>query len=136
MRRIDCIMKLHVPARIGLALLAAAVLFNGCGKKEDVLAPSISVSGRVTNSSGQAGTIVVEIDHNLRDIADAGGQYSIGIHKDFFIDSLYAWVDLDGNGAYTVDEPFGFLHSSANPQRAMTMHARSTNIGNIDFSIP
>ncbi|MCX5753108.1 MAG: hypothetical protein NTW97_05610 [Candidatus Krumholzibacteria bacterium] len=136
MRGTDCIVKLHGPARIGWALFLAALVFIGCDKKEDVLAPSIAVSGKVTNNSGQAGTIFVEIDHNLRDIADAGGLYSIGIHKDFYIDSLYAWVDKDGNSAYTAGEPFGFYHSSADPLRAKAMQARSTNIGNINFSIP
>jgi hypothetical protein len=136
MRGTDCIVKLHGQAALGLVLLLAVFFSDGCEDKEDVLSPSISVSGRVTNNSGYAGTIVVEIDHNLRDRADTGGQYSIGIHKDFYIDSLYAWVDRDGNDIYTQGEPFGFYHSSAEPHRAKAIHARGTNIVNIDFSIP
>jgi len=136
MRDINCIVKFHGPAPIGLVLFLSVFFSDGCDKKEDLLSPSISVSGKVTNNSGSAGTIIVEIEYNLRDMADTEGQYSIGIHKDFYVDSLYAWVDRDGNNIYTQDEPFGFYRSSAEPLRAKPIHARSTNIGNIDFSIP
>jgi hypothetical protein len=124
------------PALAGSVLLMAALFSHGCEKKETLLSPSISVSGTVANNSGYTGTIVVEIEHNLRDIADSEGHYSIGIHQDFYIDSLYAWVDRDGNGLYTQGEPFGFYYSTAEPHQAKAIHARDADIGNVDFSIP
>jgi hypothetical protein len=120
----------------GFIALLFAVLFGSCGEDKDPLAPSVSVSGTVTNNSGHSGTIIVEITHNARDIADTSGAYSIAVHKDYYVDSLYAWVDLDGSGTYTAGEPFGFYHSIAYPTDAKSFHVRSSNIIGIDFSIP
>ncbi|MDD4857475.1 MAG: hypothetical protein PHD74_05130 [Candidatus Krumholzibacteria bacterium] len=135
MRGGSCIIKLGRSSSIGLVILLAMLCSNGC-EKEDTLAPNISISGTVTDNSGYAGTIIVEIDYNRRDIANSAGQYSIAIHTDFYVDSLYAWVDRDGNSAYTAGEPFGFYHSSTELDRAKSIHARDSDIGNINFSIP
>ena len=120
----------------GFVLLLAMSVCHGCGEGDDALAPNISVSGTVTNASGYSGTIIVEISRSLRDVASAGGQYSIAIHRDFYIDSLYSWVDRDGNNAYTQGEPFGFYHSSGDPDHAKPIHARDQNVGHVNFSIP
>ncbi|HER43420.1 MAG TPA: hypothetical protein ENO08_03065, partial [Candidatus Eisenbacteria bacterium] len=79
---------------ISVCILVLLLWFSSCEDSEDPLALTISVSGTVTNNSGHSGTVIVEIDYNKRDIADAEGRYSIPLHKDYYIDSLYAYVDL------------------------------------------
>lgn len=112
-------------------------LYASCSEDtEDPFALSITVSGTVTNNSGIDGAVIVEIDYDKRDAADPEGDYSIGIRKDYYIDSLYAWVDQDANNRYTPGEPLGFYHSVEDPARAKPIHARNTNISGIDFTIP
>jgi hypothetical protein len=91
------------------------------------LAPSVILSGTVTNNSGVDGAIIVEIDHNLRDTADVLGYFTIIVHKDFIVDSLYAWVDENANSFYDAGEPSG-----AYPQ---SFHVRNSNIANLNFAI-
>jgi len=108
---------------------------TGC-EKDDPLAPEITLSGKVTNSSGQSGPVIVEIEHYLRDTADSEGRFEIRVHQDFFVDSLYAWVDGDGDGRYTRGEPYGFYHGQDNPARARMFQVRDYDISNLNFSIP
>jgi hypothetical protein len=119
-----------------LSFSIAALLMVGCGKDEKPFEPSITISGTVTNNSGVSGTIVVEIDYNRRDVANSRGEYSIKIAKDYYIDSLYAWVDQDKNNRYSPGEPFGFYRSQSEPLRARPIHARGYDIANIDFAVP
>jgi hypothetical protein len=119
-----------------LLVLLLGILLSCSDDTEDPFTPSISVSGTVTNNSGVGGTIIVEIDYNRRDLADPDGKYSIGITKEYYIDSLYAWVDQDENDRYTAGEPLGFYHSVSEPERAKPIHARNYDITNINFTIP
>jgi hypothetical protein len=109
-------------------MLLISALVCSCGDEDDPLAPEVLLSGTVTNNSGVAGTIIVEIDRNLRDVADVQGHFVIRVHKDFLVDSLYAWVDENANSSFDAGEPNGAYPSS--------FHVRSSNIGNLNFSIP
>jgi hypothetical protein len=119
-----------------VCILALILWLSGCEDKEDPLALTISVSGTVTNNSGYSGTVIVEVDHNIRDVADSEGYYSIPLHNDYYIDSLYAYVDLNQNNAFTVGEPYGFFHYQDEPSLAQPIHVRSSNVTNITFTIP
>ena len=119
-----------------ICILVVITIFCGCEEEDELLTLTISVSGTVTNNSGQSGTIIVEIDYNIRDFADGEGHYSIPLHKDYYIDSLYAYVDLDGNKAFSVGEPYGFFHHEDEPNCAQPIHLRSSSLTNINFTIP
>lgn len=111
-----------------VTMLLVCALVCSCGDEDDPLAPNILLSGTVTNNSGVAGTIIVEIDHNLRDVADVLGHFVIQVHQDFLVDSLYAWVDENSNSFFDAGEPFGEYPTS--------FHVGSSSMGNLDFSIP
>lgn len=116
-------------------LVLVSILVFACEKKEDPLALDVTLSGKVTNLSGSKGAIIVEIDHNLRDIADSEGRWAFKVHEDYYVDSLYSWVDTDGNGAYTSGEPYGFYHSESNPSRAKAFLVRNTDVTNLNITI-
>ena len=111
-----------------VTMLLICVLVCSCGDEDDPLAPDIVLSGTVTNNSGTAGTIIVEIDHSKRDVADVLGHFVIRVHNDFLVDSLYAWVDENSNSFFDAGEPHGAYPTS--------FHVRSSNVGNLNFSIP
>ncbi|UCH84146.1 MAG: hypothetical protein JSW50_00200 [Candidatus Latescibacterota bacterium] len=108
---------------------------TGC-EKDDPLEPNVTLSGQVTNSSGQTGTVIVEIDYYLRDTTDPQGRFEIQVHRDFFVDSLYAWVDCDGDGRCTHDEPHGFYHGKGDSLRARSFQVRDYDISGLNFDIP
>jgi hypothetical protein len=116
--------------------LLLVVVLSSCGEENDPLATDIVLSGKVTNNSGQSGTVIVEIDHNKRDIADAEGFYAIPLRANFLVDSLYAFADKNKNGVYTSGELFGFYKSSQNSTRAQKIHVRTSDVRNVNFSIP
>jgi hypothetical protein len=120
---------------IGLATLLILVLSCSCAKEDNPLEPNVVLSGKVTNSSGASGTIIVEIEYYIRDTADSQGYYALKVHADFFVDSLYAWVDKDGNGKYTKGEPFGFYHSQHDSVHANSFHVRNNDISGLDIDI-
>ena len=92
-------------AKVFLAVLgAAAVILTACSEENDILDLDKVLSGNVSNNSGITGTVIVEIEHNLRDIADPSGNWAISVHSEYFVDSLYAWVDVDGDKAYDPGE--------------------------------
>lgn len=113
---------------IAITLLLVCAFICACSEEDDPLAPSVILSGTVTNNSGVEGQIIVEIDHNLRDVADVLGYFTIIVHKDFIVDSLYAWVDENANSFYDAGEPSGAYPSS--------FHVRNSNIANLNFTIP
>ncbi len=115
--------------------LVTALLWIGCSEETDPLARTVGVSGKVTNSSAQSGTIIVQIQYNLRDVADSEGRYTIMVHRDFYIDSLYAYVDVNGNGQFDQTERYGFYRSGPNAIHATPIHVRSSDINNIDITI-
>ncbi|MFH1756110.1 MAG: hypothetical protein ABIA59_10465 [Candidatus Latescibacterota bacterium] len=117
-------------ARFFTAVLfcSLVVLICSCGDEKDPLSVEVSISGKVTNNSGVVGAIIVEIDYYMRDTAEADGDYSINVHKDLFVDTLYAWVDVNRNASHDPGEPAG---SYGTP-----FQVRGSNIGNVDFTIP
>jgi hypothetical protein len=119
-----------------LTVLLAALLV-GCGEDEDKspLTRNLSLSGKVTNKTPASGSLIVEIDYNLKDVADGEGHWAIPVHQDFLVDSLYAYVDSDGNGSWSNGEPFGFYHSDAQPNRAKSVHVRNSDVPNLDITI-
>jgi len=116
--------------------VAACALAASCGSDDNPLSPTVALSGQVTNLSGESGKIIVEIRHDLRNRADNGGRWIIFVHEDFYVDSLYAWVDADANGLYDGGEAFGFYHSAPKPTEALSFHVRNANIPQLNFSIP
>ena len=116
-------------------VFAIVSMFVSC-EEDDPLAPNVALRGRVTNNSGATGAVVVEIDYYLRDTADVAGNFEIKVHQDLLVDSLYAWVDKDGNEKYTNGEPYGFYHSQSAPSRALAFHVRDQDVSNLNFDIP
>jgi hypothetical protein len=105
-----------------------AVDLTSCDE-DDPLAPNVALTGKVTNNSGVTGPIIVEVNSpNLRDVADAEGRYEIRVHRDFYVDSLYAWVDNDGNGQFTNGEPHGFYGRCP-------FQVRDIDVVNLNFGI-
>ncbi|MBN1885077.1 MAG: hypothetical protein JW876_06100 [Candidatus Krumholzibacteriota bacterium] len=117
-------------------LIVSTMILSACGDENDILEPGNVLSGTVTDNSGMSGTVIVEIDYNIRDIADEDGRWAISVRDFFYVDSLYAYVDVDGDGGYDQGEPFGFYHSADDDTRAKAFTVRNTDVGNLDFSIP
>jgi len=126
-RRIGCLIA---------GAVAACALAASCGSDDDPLSPTVALSGQVSNLSGETGAIIVEIRHDLRNRADNGGRWMIFVHKDFYVDSLYAWVDANGNGLYDGGEAYGFYHSQNEPNKALSFRVRNTNVPQLNFTIP
>ena len=118
-----------------VAMVLVLILVGGC-EEDDPLEPNVSLGGRVANNSGVAGSIIVEVDSYLRCVADAAGRDEMKTHRDFYVDSLYAWVDKDGNGKYDAGEPFGFYAMTSDSRRAQSFQIRDVDITNLNFSIP
>lgn len=128
-------MKAHTILVVVL-FLSILTFLTACEKNEDVFTPNVLISGTVTNNSGINGTIFVEIQYNMRDIADSNGKYAIKVYRDYLVDSLYAYVDSNGSETYTPGEHFGFYHNPADPDHAVSIHVRSSDVKNINFAIP
>jgi hypothetical protein len=120
---------------LALSLTVSAAILVSCSE-DDPLEPSVSVSGRVTNDSGETGNIWVEITRNKRVKATPAGNYVLPVHKDFYVDSLYAYVDVSANNQYDQGEPYGFYHSSGAPDVARPIHLRSQSVPNVNITIP
>jgi hypothetical protein len=110
------------------ALLLICGFICACSEEDDPLAPQVVLSGTVINVSGVEGAVIVEIDNNLRDVADVQGHFTILVQKDLLVDSLYAWVDENANAFFDAGEPHGAYPNS--------FHVGNSNIGNLDFVIP
>jgi hypothetical protein len=113
---------------IPLLAIGLFVTLTGCGDEESPLTTDITVSGTVTNNSGESGKIIVEIDYYLRDMANLKGEYAINVHRDFYVDSLYAWVDLNLDNKYNSGEPHGVYPTK--------FQVRNMNVTNLNFTIP
>ena len=129
-------MKSFISRHVLWALVAVCVSVVSCAEEDDPLALSVAIRGIVTNNSGVAGAIIVEIDHNMWSGANSEGHYEIMVRRDFYVDSLYAWVDKDGDKRYTRGEPNGFYHSKDTPGRAKSFQVRDTAVSNVNFEIP
>lgn len=129
-------MRRAVATFFAISLITVAIGLMSCGEESDPLAPNVALAGKVTNNSGASGAVIVEIDSYLRCVANGTGGYQINIHRDFYVDSLYAWVDKDGNGKYNAGEPFGFYRVANNPSCARSFQVRDSDITNLNFSIP
>ncbi len=124
-----------VPLIMALVILMTFLL--ACSEDEkDFLVPDNVLSGTVTNNSGITGTIYVEIQYNLRDVADGSGRWAISVHDDYYVDSLYAYVDVNGDDNYDSGEPFGFYHAAGEYSTAKGFLVRNMDVSNLDFSIP
>jgi hypothetical protein len=108
------------------AILAISVL--SCEDEEAPLTTEITISGKVSNISSEAGKIIVEFDNYLRDVADLQGNFVINVHRDTYVDSLYAWVDVNLDNRYTAGEPLGAYPSG--------FQINNTNVTDLDFTIP
>jgi len=109
-----------------------AALWLGCSDKNDILAPDNVLSGTVSNNSGITGSVIVEIQYNLRDVADENGRWAISVHDDYYVDSLYAYVDADGDDKYDQGEPYGYYGSGS----AKGFLVKNMDVGNLNFTIP
>ena len=119
-----------------IALIIFMTLHLACSDKNDILAPDNVLSGTVTNNSGVSGTVFVEIQYNLRDVADGNGRWAISVHDDYYVDSLYAYVDVNDDDNYDPGEPFGFYHYAGDNTVAKGFLVRNMDISNLNFSIP
>ena len=113
---------------IRLLLTGLVLAVTGCEDEESPLTTEITISGTVTNNSSESGKIIVEIDYYLRDAANLQGEYEINVHRDFYVDSLYAWVDVNLDSKCNNGEPHGAYPSA--------FQVRNMNVTNVDFSIP
>jgi len=113
-----------------IILLSAGLVILGvcCEDEEAPLTTEITISGKVTNNSSELGKIIVEFDNYLRDVADIQGNFVINVHRDTYVDSLYAWVDVNLDNSYTSGEPHGTYPSG--------FQVNNTNVTNLDFTIP
>lgn len=118
-----------------IAVIVLTALLFACSDKDDILAPDNVLSGTVANNSGVTGTIYVEIQYNLRDKADGSGRWAISVHDDYYVDSLYAYVDVNDDDNYDPGEPFGFYHNSGESV-AKGFLVRNMDVSNLNFSIP
>ena len=119
-----------------MLLTVLPVILASCSEKDDPLEPSISISGRVTNNSGESGTVYVEVTRTKKAQATPAGYYLLPVTKDFYVDSLYAYVDVSGNAQCDQYEPYGFLHSSSDPGVALPIHVRDQSVPNVNIEIP
>jgi hypothetical protein len=121
---------------VTLTLTVSAAVLMSCSEENDLLEPSIAISGRVTDNSGQSGDVYVEVSRSKRTKVNPNGSYVLPVHKDYYIDSLYAYVDVSGNQQYDQNEPYGFLHSSSNHALAQPIHVRDQSVPNVNIEIP
>jgi hypothetical protein len=133
--RVSVVSRLLTVAFVSL-FAALWVILASCGEESDPLEPDVAISGRVTNLSGDTGEIYVEISPSKRTKASPAGLYVIQVHRDFYVDSLYAYVDVGANDQYDPGEPYGFLHSSSNPTVALPIHVRDQPVPNVNIEIP
>jgi len=119
--------------RLGLVPLMFICILISC---EDTPVAPIELRGKVTNGSGEAGSVIVEIDYYLSTVADSSGNFRIEVHRDFLVDSLYAWVDTDEDGDWAEEEPFGFFHTRTDTVHAWSFQCRDQDVKNLSFDIP
>jgi len=114
-------------------LIILMTLYLACSDENDMLDLDNVLSGTVTNNSGVSGTIYVEIQYNLRDVADGSGRWSILVHDDYYVDSLYSYVDVNEDDNYDPGEPFGFYGGNSTAKGFLV---RNMDVSNLNFSIP
>ena len=113
---------------IRLLLTGLVLAVTGCEDEESPLTTEITISGTVTNNSSESGKIIVEFDNYLRDAADLQGNFVINVHKDTYVDSLYAWVDVNLDSKCNNGEPHGAYGSG--------FQINNSNVTDLNFTIP